>query len=255
MTRRPRALTRSPVSPIFLVLVALAIGGGALTLLPAQGAVIGGTVLLVLAGWAVSLCLHEFSHALTADRCGDHSVRAMGYLTLDIRRYANIGLTLVLPLLFLVIGGIPLPGGAVWIQRGSLRSRPAISAVSVAGPLANLVLAAAIGIAVALTAPPLPLAAALSFLGIIQVLTFLLNLVPVPGLDGYGVIDPYLPRSTRATAARIAPYAPFVIILLLFLVPGVSSALFSLAETVYTLAGGDGTLARVGNVQFARLLG
>jgi len=28
----------------------------------------------------VSLCLHEFSHALTADRCGDHSVRELGYL-------------------------------------------------------------------------------------------------------------------------------------------------------------------------------
>jgi Zn-dependent protease len=182
-------------------------------------------------------------------------LRAMCYLTLDIRHYANVGLTLVLPLLFLVIGGIPLPGGAVWIQRGSLRSRPAISAVSLAGPLANLVLAAAIGITVALTAPPLPLAAALSFLGIIQVLTFVLNLLPIPGLDGYGVIDPYLPYTTRAGAARIAPYAPFAIILLLFLVPGASAVLFGVAEFLYALVGGNGTLAQVGNVQFARLLG
>ena len=246
---------RSPISPIFLVLVALTVGGGALTLVPGTATVVGGTVLLVLAGWAVSLCLHEFSHALTADRFGDHSVRAMGYLTLDIRRYANIGLTLVLPLLFLLIGGIPLPGGAVWIQRASLRSRAAISAVSAAGPLANLVLAAVIGIGVVLTAPPLPLAAALSFLGIIQVLTFVLNLLPIPGLDGFGVLDPYLPYRTRASAARIAPYAPFAVILLLFLLPGAGSLLYAVSSWIYALVGGDATLASLGNAQFARLLG
>ncbi|PVZ14908.1 site-2 protease family protein [Actinomycetospora cinnamomea] len=251
----PVSRLRSPVSPIFLVLVALTVAGGALTLVPARGAVVGGTVLLVLAGWAVSLCLHEFSHALTADRCGDHSVRDRGYLTLDIRRYANIGLTLVLPLLFLLIGGIPLPGGAVWIQRAALRSRVAISAVSLAGPLANLLLAAVIAIGIALTAPPLPLAAALAFLGIIQVLTFVLNVLPIPGLDGWGVIDPYLPWGTRTTAARVAPYAPFAIILLIFLLPGASALLFAVSESLWSLVGGDGTLARLGNVQFARLLG
>jgi Zn-dependent protease len=250
----PRSRLRSPVSPIFLVLVALTVAGCALTVVPSRGAVIGGTVLVVLAGWAVSLCLHEFSHALTADRCGDHSVRALGYLTLDIRRYANIGLTLVLPLLFLLIGGIPLPGGAVWIQRAALRSRPAVSAVSLAGPVANLVLAAVIGVGVALTAPPLPLAAALSFLGLIQVLTFVLNLLPIPGLDGWGVIDPYLPYRTRVGAARIAPYAPFAVILLLFLLPGASSLLFALAQAVFGLVGGDGTAAALGSAQFTALL-
>ncbi|MEJ2864164.1 site-2 protease family protein [Actinomycetospora flava] len=245
---------RSPVSPIFLVLVALTAAGGALTLLPSEGAIIGGTVLLVLAGWAVSLCLHEFSHALTADRCGDHSVRALGYLTLDIRRYANVGLTLVLPLLFLILGGIPLPGGAVWIQRAALRSRPAISAVSLAGPVANLVLAALISLALALTAPPLPLAAALAFLGLIQILTFVLNLLPVPGLDGWGVIDPYLPWRTRQGAARIAPYAPLAIILLLFLLPGASAVLFAVSDALSSLVGGDSTLAAVGQDQFISLL-
>ena len=70
-----------------------------------------GIVLLVLAGWAVSLCLHEFGHAYTAYRGGDRSVRAKGYLTLDIRRYADLGLSLVLPVFFLLLGGIPLPGG------------------------------------------------------------------------------------------------------------------------------------------------
>ena len=237
------------------MLVALTVAGGALTLVPARGTVIGGTVLLVLAGWAVSLCLHEFSHALTADRCGDHSVRALGYLTLDIRRYANIGLTLVLPLLFLVIGGIPLPGGAVWIQRGALRSRPAISAVSLAGPMANLVLAAAIAIGVALDGP-----AAAAGRGPVVPRDHPgadVRAEPAagPGARRLGRHRPYLPYGTRAGAARIAPFAPFAIILLLFLIPGASALLFAAAEWVFALVGGDGTLARLGNVQFARLLG
>ena len=61
----------------------------------------------------MSLCLHEFGHALVAYRGGDRSVRGKGYLTLDIRRYTDVGLSFVLPVLFLLLGGIPLPGGAV----------------------------------------------------------------------------------------------------------------------------------------------
>ena len=178
------------ISPIFLGLVLVTAAGGALTLIGTRIPVTAGVVILVLAGWAVSLCLHEFSHALVADRCGDHSVRGLGYLTLDIRRYANVGLTFVLPLLFLLIGGIPLPGGAVWIQRSALRSRAAASAVSIAGPLMNLLLAFVLALVVPFV-PPL-LGAGMSFLALIQVLAFILNILPIPGLDGWGVIDPYL---------------------------------------------------------------
>ena len=249
-----RRLRSKGVSPIFLGLLAASIGGGALTLVPTEAALIGGTVLLVMAGWAVSLCLHEFAHALTADRCGDHSVRAMGYLTLDIRRYANIGLTLVLPLLFLLLGGIPLPGGAVWIQRGALRSRLAASGVSIAGPLVNLALAVILVVVVATVQPPLPLAAALSFLALVQVITGVLNLLPVPGLDGYGVLDPFLPYRTRALAARIAPWAPLVLILGLFLLPGVSGFVFGPALDLFSAAGGDGYLASVGQSVFLSLI-
>jgi Zn-dependent protease len=245
---------RFPVSPIFLALVAAAAVGGVLTVLPSSAAVVGGTVLLVLAGWAVSLCLHEFGHAITADRCGDHSVRAMGYLTLDIRRYANVGLTLILPLLFLLIGGIPLPGGAVWIQRGALRSRAAQSAVSLAGPMVNLVLAIVLAAVVALVALPVPLAAGLSALALIQMMTCVLNLIPVPGLDGFGVIDPYLPYRIRLGAARIAPYAPLLILVVLFLVPGAGQVVFGPALAVFAAVGGDANLAALGLDTFLSLV-
>jgi Zn-dependent protease len=236
------------ISPVFLGLVLVTAAGGALTLLGTRIAVTAGIIILVLAGWAVSLCLHEFSHAFVADRCGDHSVRGMGYLTLDIRRYANVGLTFVLPLLFLLIGGIPLPGGAVWIRRGALRSRAAASAVSAAGPLTNLVLAFLLALLVPLV-PPL-LGAGLSFLALIQVLAFILNILPIPGLDGWGILDPYLADSTRQAVSRFAPYAPLVLFGLLVLVRPVATALFALASFVYGAVGGDSTLAGLGQELF-----
>jgi Zn-dependent protease len=236
------------ISPIFLGLVLVTAGGGALTLLGTRIAVTAGIVILVLAGWAVSLCLHEFAHALVADRCGDHSVRGLGYLTLDIRRYANIGLTFVLPMLFLLIGGIPLPGGAVWIRRGALRSRVAASMVSAAGPLTNLVLAFLLALLVPLV-PPL-LGAGISFLALIQVLAFILNILPIPGLDGWGIIDPYLSDHTRLAVSRFAPYAPLALFAVLILLRPVASALFGLASLVYAAVGGDITLAGAGQELF-----
>ena len=249
-TVRVQRLRNPRVSPIFLGLVAVTIAGGALTLVPAEAAITAGVVLLVLAGWAVSLCLHEFGHALVADRCGDHGVRALGYLTLDIRRYANVGLSLVLPLLFLLIGGIPLPGGAVWINRSALRHRWAASAVALAGPGVNLVLAVALAVAVGVLPVPPFLAAGLSFLALIQVLAFVLNILPVPGLDGFGIIDPYLAPATRAAAARFAPYAPLVLFAVILLLPGAASLLFSLASAVFSGAGGSSGLATAGQQIF-----
>ena len=65
----------------------------------------------------VSLCLHEFAHAYVAYRSGDHSVEAAGYLTLNPLRHAHPFLSIVLPILFIVQGGIGLPGGACTCTR------------------------------------------------------------------------------------------------------------------------------------------
>ena len=131
-------------------------------------------------------------------------MRAKGYLTLDIRRYADLGLSLVLPVFFLLLGGIPLPGGAVWIDHGAIRSRAVRSLVSLAGPAANLVIGALLTMAVAFVPMPDGLAFGLSALALIQVLAFVLNILPVPGLDGFGVLEPFLPYS-GAAGGRAGP--------------------------------------------------
>jgi Zn-dependent protease len=239
------------VSPWFLVLVVVTVGGGVLTTLGTPVLLTTGVVLLVLGGWAVSLCLHEFGHAFVAYRSGDRSVREKGYLTLDIRRYTDPVLSFGLPVVFLLLGGIPLPGGAVWINHGAIRSRGARSLVSLAGPATNLVLGAVLTVAVAAVAMPLGLAVGLSCLALIQVLAFVLNILPVPGLDGFGVLEPYLSEPARRLAAQVRPWAPLVLFFLLIGVPGVAAVFFDVAYTVFDAVGGNGRYAAQG---YAELL-
>ena len=97
-TYQPQQETRRAVrpSPIFFGIVALAVFGGALAYYAdpsgSKGMRQAGVFILVLAGWVVSLCLHEFGHAIVAYLGGDYTVADKGYLTLDVRKYADRGL-------------------------------------------------------------------------------------------------------------------------------------------------------------------
>src|SRR3954451_23110210 len=77
--------------------------------------------LFVVSGWIVSLCLHEFAHALVAYRSGDLGVAERVYLPLNPLKYTHPLLSIVLPVVFLLIGGLGLPGGAVWVDRHAAR--------------------------------------------------------------------------------------------------------------------------------------
>ncbi|MGH3686209.1 MAG: site-2 protease family protein [Pseudonocardiaceae bacterium] len=237
-------------SPLFLLLVATSVAGGTLAALGTGAARTAGIVLLVLGGWAVALCLHEFGHALTAYHGGDRSVRAKGYLTLDIRRYTDPVMSLLLPLFLLALGGIPLPGGAVWINRAALRSRAVTSAVSLAGPLTNLALGAILTAVVAASQLPAGLAAGLSYLALVQVLAFVLNILPVPGLDGFGALEPYLPAQVRQFARSLGWYAPLLLFLVIVSLPAAGSALFSTSFTIFAALGGDPLAAVAGLREF-----
>ncbi len=236
---------QSRLSPWFLVLTALTIVGGVLTV-PGTADLASsdhsfllsaGLLLLVVGGWMMSLCLHEFGHAYVALRGGDVSVRDKGYLTLDIRRYADVGLSLVLPVIFLLLGGIALPGGAVWIEHGRIRSRAMRSLVSLAGPASNLVLGILLLLVSGAVEMPLGLAAGLSTLAFFQLLAFLLNILPVPGLDGWGAIEPYV--APNGINPQVRTWAPLVFFVLLISYPPLLNALWEGAGWIYDLFGGD----------------
>ena len=89
----------------------------------------------------MSLCLHEYAHARTALHSGDISVGAKGYLTLNPLKYTHALLSIVLPVIFVIMGGIGLPGGAVFIERDRIQGRWKHSLISAAGPLTNVLFA------------------------------------------------------------------------------------------------------------------
>ncbi|SEO25394.1 site-2 protease family protein [Actinacidiphila rubida] len=206
---RARRGSDSRVSPVFLGIAAvMAVSGWAVW--THYAADHGFAVFLfVVSGWVVSLCLHEYAHARTALHSGDLSIGAKGYLTLNPLKYANAVLSVLLPVLFVIAGGIGLPGGAVYIERDRIRGRVRHSLISAAGPLTNVLFAFLLMLPFLLgTADSWPqdFRSSLAFLALLQVSAAFLNLLPVPGLDGYGIVEPWLSDGFKR---QVAPYAPF----------------------------------------------
>lgn len=192
-------------SRVFLVPLGLLLGSGfGLWFGPPEAYVRPLTVLFVVCGWVVSLCLHEFGHAAAAYLGGDDSVRAAGYLTLNPLRYANPIFSLVLPVLFLLAGGIGLPGGAVYVNTMALRGSRWERAVSAAGPLGTLLFGLLVIVPLWfpweewwLSEANISFWPALAMLGFLQVSALLFNLLPIPPLDGFGILAPSLPLDLR----------------------------------------------------------
>lgn len=205
------------------------------------------TFVVVLIGWVFSLCLHEFSHALVAYFGGDTTVREKGYLTFNPLKYTHPVYSLLLPLLFLVLGGIGLPGGAVYIETWRLRSRAWMSAVSLAGPAANLLLAVLLGLILGIA----PVTSSgvwpgLAFLAFLQVSALVLNLIPLPPFDGFGAIEPYLSGGIRAAVAQTRGMLPIVVFILLWYIPVVNNLFWSVVLSLTHLVGVPLQLAQLG---------
>lgn len=199
---------------------------------------------VVLGGWIITLCLHEFAHAAVALAGGDTSVRARGYLTLNPLRYTDAAYSLVIPVILLAIGGIPLPGGAVLVEPHRLRQRWWASLVSAAGPATNLIAGVALArIAVTFESP---LGAALGFLALLQFFATILNLLPVPGFDGFGIIAPYLSRAFTVALQPYRAWIPLGVFAILWFIPGTSSVLFGWSFDLLELSGGNGAMAAIG---------
>lgn len=263
--RREKALRRRPwpslkgvlgVSPFFLATVGVAAASGAVLwtdLVPRSVPLF--TLLFVTSGWITSLCIHEFGHAFIAYLGGDRSVVGAGYLSLNPLRYQNLLLSLILPIVFLLLGGIAMPGGAVYINHSALRTRAWSSAVALAGPIGTLlcalVIAAVFTIARSsawITNANANFFAALALLGFFLVLAVVLNLVPVPGLDGFGVIRPWLPYSVQVSAMRYSTVAIYGVFIVLWFFGPVRSAFFQTVFQIAALANIDPTLIIIGQL-------
>jgi Zn-dependent protease len=230
-------------SPVFLLPLLAMLGSGiALFIDLTPGLSTPLALLFVFSGWIVSLCLHEYGHAIVAYRGGDTSVREAGYLTLNPLKYSHPMLSIGMPLIFLALGGIGLPGGAVYIQTERLRSRAWRSAVALAGPAATLLF----GLLMVspfwlnwydfMTPANEPFWSALAFLGFLQISSLVFNLLPVPPLDGFGALAAWLPSSLSVPLQKANNFMFFGIMLVMWREGPVRSAfwrgIFSIVDLV-----------------------
>jgi Zn-dependent protease len=208
--------------------------------------------LAALAAWILCVTLHEFAHALVAFWGGDDSVRHRGYLTLDPTKFIHPVNTILIPAIVLLMGGFPLPGAAVPIDESRLRSQKWAAYVSAAGPIANFLLFLLLCVPLH---PRLGLVDPLQerqpmwvyFLGTMAVLNLfstLFNLIPLPPLDGFGIIEGSLDRETRWKLRQ--PQVGFgclaVLYMILWNVPQTMLPFYWMLDTVTRALGLDGLL-------------
>jgi Zn-dependent protease len=237
-------------SPIFLAIVAITVVGGVLAWISADAMeplAYVGVFIFVIAGWVVSLCLHEFAHAFTAWRFGDHDVEVRGYLTLNPLKYSHPLLSIGLPVLIIAIGGIGLPGGAVWVRTSWMTKRQK-SLVSLAGPSTNLAFAVLLLVLTRLLGDPEHSVfwAGMAFLGFLQVTAFVLNMLPIPGLDGYGALEPHLSPETQRALEPVKQWG-FFILLILLLAPGLNQWFWDIVLWFFDLSEVPRGLVQAGN--------
>lgn len=192
----------------------------------------------ILIGWIMSVVLHEFAHGLAAHLGGDYTIRERGGLTLNPLQYVDPLMSIILPIVFLMMGGIPLPGGSTYIRRDLLRSAFWHTAVSLAGPAMNLliflILALLLRPAFGWVDYAVPtdhwtvaqqFVAAMAYL---QLYSVILNLVPVPPLDGFQAVAHFLPPRVQGKL-RTPPWNRalfYGFMLMLWQVPQVSMAIY-----------------------------
>jgi Zn-dependent protease len=177
------------------------------------------SILLTLPGILLGFALHEFAHALVADKLGDPTPRSQGRITLDPRAHIDIvGFILIL------IAGFGWAKPVMTNPRNYKNLRRDSILVSIAGPLTNLLLAAAFIFLMrifnytnAFSANEVlqfNIGRMLISSAYINVVLFALNILPLPALDGYHVVANLFNTWKYRIFNILEQYGMFIFILL-----------------------------------------
>lgn len=178
--------------------------------------------------WALpvlfAITLHEVAHGRVARVLGDDTAARMGRLSLNPLKHVDPVGTILVPALLLALGGFifgwakPVP--VLMHRLGHPRRDMAI--VAAAGPLSNLAMAFLWGLLLKLALTMgggEGLWLGLRYMAtagiVINLVLMVLNLLPLPPLDGGRVLNGVLPEAWARQVDRIEPYGLFVIVLLM----------------------------------------
>jgi len=179
--------------------------------------------------WALpvlfAITLHEVAHGWVADKLGDPTARMLGRLTLNPIKHIDLVGTILVPGFLLLVGGF-LFGWAKPVPvtpQNLRRHRYGMAWVAAAGPVSNILQALlwALVIRVALAnelalgwaAEPLYL---MGLAGIsINLALAVLNLLPIPPLDGGRIVDALLPGPLSARFSQLEPWGLWIVLALI----------------------------------------
>lgn len=164
----------------------------------------------------VAFSVHEFAHAFVAYQFGDATAKNQGRLTLNPLKHLDpIGTLLIF------IAGFgwarPVPVNRFYFKRPRLAG----VSVSLAGPISNLLLAciafivwyAFVRYGIALQLPE-GIATFVDLFIKLNLILFLFNLLPLPPLDGYRVLEDLLPSYLRPRFRRFEAYGGLIFLIL-----------------------------------------
>lgn len=179
-------------------------------------------VLISLAIFFSAVIIHEFSHALVANRLGDPTAKMMGRLTLNPISHIDPFGTILLPVLLILMNSPVLFGWAkpVPINYANLKNpKRDIVWVGLAGPVANLLFAGSAAMAfnhLGLRNTEL-LSSVVQSIIIVNVVLAVFNLIPIPPLDGSRVLTGLLPPPLDMKIVRMEPYGFILLFALLYM--------------------------------------
>ena len=195
-----------------------------------------------------AITLHEAAHGYVARHFGDNTAYLQGRISLNPIRHIDPVGTILLPLLTLVLGGV-LFGWAkpVPVNFGALRNpKKDMLWVAIAGPASNLAMALgwALMFKFASSSPESYFAEPLMDMAVIgikiNIVLMVLNLLPLPPLDGGRVAVSLLPHQQAYQLSKIEPYGMFILIFMA-ITPVLGWVLFPLVriaeQFLFTLVG------------------
>ena len=186
------------------------------------------TIALYAVPVVFAITLHEASHGYVARMFGDHTAYMLGRVTLNPLKHIDPLGTVIVPLALLLLSKLAGGGGFLFgwakpvpVNFGNLRNpKRDMLWVAAAGPAANFAMALFWMLVYRLSSADGALASEgvmlMSRAGVlVNVVLMVLNLLPIPPLDGGRIAMSLLPRALAAGYARIEPYGFMIILLLL----------------------------------------
>lgn len=195
-----------------------------------------GSTLVVIAIILLSLSIHEFAHAFTANLYGDPTAKLEGRLTLNpAAHWDKFGTTLLVGLLFLSGLGMAVPvfgwGKPVPVDENNF-DNPRLHGIqtALAGPMSNFIFAAILGVIIKLAHPSGFIEVVLVNAIYINIFLMFFNLIPIPPLDGSRFLRLFLSEQAYYNMAS-NPLFLIGLILILFTFAGS----FLLSATNFTV--------------------